>query len=140
MRGSCQYFAIVGLSDMRVLFTALVLVAVASTGAAQSHGHGLTDDMPTPSIGLPLPHIGLPLAPMGLPLPTMGVPPSRLELSTQRLGRLDRLQPPQRFDQSEASYQDKEAVAVGYAAGKGTRPRPFQRPVHSVWGTDHVGG
>ena len=36
MRGSCQYFAIVGLSDMRVLFTALVLVAVASTGAARA--------------------------------------------------------------------------------------------------------
>ena len=44
------------------------------------------------------------------------------------------------FDQSQAAYQDKEAVAVGYAAGKGTRPRPFQCPVHSVLGTDHVGG
>ena len=104
---------------MRVLFTALVLVAVASTGAAQSHRHGLTDDMPTPSIGLPLPHIGLPLAPMGLPLPTMGVPPSRLELSTQQLGRLDRLQPPQRFDQSEAS--------------KSSRARRFDRPAAVVY-------
>jgi hypothetical protein len=61
---------------MRFVFAALVLVAAASTAAAQSRG-GLTDDMPTPSIGLPLPHIGLPLPPMGLPLPPMGLPPER---------------------------------------------------------------
>ena len=43
-------------------------------------------------------------------------------------------------DKIQAAHQDKQAVAIGYAAGKGTRPRLFQRPVHSVLGTDHVGG
>jgi hypothetical protein len=103
---------------MRVLFSALVLVAVAATAAAQSHGHGLTDDMPTPSIGLPLPHIGLPLAPMGLPLPTMGLPPSRLEQSSRRL-QSDRFQPTQRFDRS--------------AASKPSSARRFDRPAAVVY-------
>src|SRR5262245_32046833 len=63
-----------GLSHMRIVGIALVLVAAASTAAAQSRG-GLTNDMPTPSIGLPLPHIGLPLPSMGLPPLPMGLPP-----------------------------------------------------------------
>jgi len=88
---------------MPILFTVLVLLASAATAAAQSHGHGLTDDMPTPSIGLPLPHIGLPLPPMGLPLPTMGLPPSRLAQPPQRLDRSERLQQPGRFESSERS-------------------------------------
>ena len=99
---------------MRVLFTALVLVSVASTATAQSHGHGLTDDMPMPSIGLPLPHIGLPLPPMGLPVPTTGLPHSRVEQSTRRLDRSDRFQPTQRFDRFELS--------------KSSRARRFDRP------------
>jgi hypothetical protein len=106
------------LSDMRVLFTALVLLAAAST-AAQSHGHGLTDDMPTPSIGLPLPHIGLPLSPIGLPLQTLGLPPSGLAQPVQRLDRPTRLGRPERFGQSERS--------------KVSGPTRFQRPASIVY-------
>src|SRR5262245_50110157 len=65
-----------GLSHMRIAFAALVLVVAASAASAQSRD-GLTNAMPTPSIGLPLPHIGLPLPPLGLPLPPMGLPPER---------------------------------------------------------------
>jgi hypothetical protein len=83
---------------MRIGFTLLAVVLGASTAAAQSHG-GLTDDMPTPSIGLPLPHIGLPLPPMGLPLPPMGLPPAPSRPSD----RSSILQRPERFERSERS-------------------------------------
>ena len=89
---------------MRITIVTLLVIGAASAGAAQSHG-GLTDDMPTPSIGLPLPHIGLPLPPMGLPLPPMGLPPERsrpLERTNilQRPERSERLPRSERFNRS----------------------------------------
>jgi hypothetical protein len=93
---------------MRAVFMALVLVGAASIAAAQSRG-GLTNDMPTPSIGLPLPHIGLPLPPMGLPLPPMGLPPANARpfdrdrfdrtsiLGPQQSGRAERVERGERF-------------------------------------------
>lgn len=89
---------------MRIAFIALMLLGVASAAAAQSRG-GLTDDMPTPSIGLPLPHIGLPLPPMGLPLPQMGLPPERSRPSdrTSILQGLERPARPARSERPNAS-------------------------------------
>ena len=93
---------------MRVGFAVLALFVGASTAAAQSRG-GLTDDMPTPSIGLPLPHIGLPLPPMGLPLPPMGLPPERSRPSDrvnilQGPARPERSARSERFERSERSH------------------------------------
>jgi len=87
---------------MRTVFAAVVFVVAASTAAAQSRG-GLTDDMPTPSIGLPLPHIGLPLPPMGLPLPPMGLPPERSRPfdRTDTLGQSERSNILERSERSE---------------------------------------
>jgi PEGA domain-containing protein len=104
---------------MRVLFTAFVLLGAAATAAAQSHGHGLTDDMPTPSIGLPLPHIGLPLPSMGLPPATMGLPPSHLAQPSARFDRTERVGQLGRFEQSERPK-----------LSGGTR---FQRPASIVY-------
>jgi len=89
---------------MRTVFAAVVLVVAASTAGAQSRG-GLTDDMPTPSIGLPLPHIGLPLPPMGLPLPPMGLPPERSHPfdRTNILERSERSERSERAERSERS-------------------------------------
>ena len=82
---------------MRAALLALLLVGIAATAAGQSHGSGLTDDMPTPSIGLPLPHIGLPLPTIGLPLPSMGLPPER----TGRPERSERSERSERLNRSE---------------------------------------
>ena len=79
---------------MRVLVAALALLAAASAAAAQSRGHGLTDEMPTPSIGLPLPQIGLPLPSIGLPLEPMGLPPARR-------AQPEPFQPPRRFERPD---------------------------------------
>ena len=93
---------------MRLLFAALALIGTASAAAAQSHGGGLTDDMPTPSIGLPLPHIGLPLPPMGLPLPPMGLPPERSRPSE----RTNVLKHPQRSERPERSERSVPASII----------------------------
>jgi hypothetical protein len=103
---------------MRIVFAALVLVAAASTAAAQSRG-GLTDDMPTPSIGLPLPHIGLPLPPMGLPLPPMGLPPERSRPFDrtnilERPERSERLERPERFQRSERFNRPASIIFFGW--------------------------
>src|SRR5262249_44571778 len=107
--------------DMRIVFAALVLVAAASAAAAQSRG-GLTNDMPTPSIGLPLPHIGLPLPPMGLPLPPMGLPPERSRPSDRTsilersglLGRSERSERPERFERSERFNRPASIILFGW--------------------------
>ncbi len=101
---------------MRVVFVALVLVGAASAAAAQSRG-GLTNDMPTPSIGLPLPHIGLPLPPMGLPLPQMGLPPER----SQPLDRVDRAERSERTSILERSERIERPERI-------QRSRRFERP------------
>jgi hypothetical protein len=100
---------------MRIPFIALVLLGVASAAAAQSHG-GLTDDMPTPSIGLPLPHIGLPLPPMGLPLPPMGLPPERSRPSdrTSILRGLERPERSERLERSERSNHPASIIFFGW--------------------------
>src|SRR4026208_1196086 len=103
---------------MRAVFMALVLVGAASAAAAQSRG-GLTDDMPTPSIGLPLPHIGLPLPPMGLPLPPMGLPPERSRPFDrtnilERPERSERLERPERFQRSERFNRPASIIFFGW--------------------------
>jgi len=104
---------------MRAVFIALVLAATASAAAAQSRG-GLTNDMPTPSIGLPLPHIGLPLPPMGLPLPTMGLPPENARpFDRTRSERTNILEPqrparPERIDRSERFRRPASIVLFGW--------------------------
>jgi len=90
---------------MRVVLAALVLVTAAAVAAAQSRG-GLTNDMPTPSIGLPLPHIGLPLPPMGLPLPPMGLPPERSQ-PFDRTNILERSERPNVLERSERSERSE---------------------------------
>ena len=104
---------------MRVVGIALVLVAAASAAAAQSRG-GLTNDMPTPSIGLPLPHIGLPLPPIGLPLPPMGLPPENARpFDRQQSERTNilRPQPPdrsERIDRSERFHRPASIIFFGW--------------------------
>jgi hypothetical protein len=109
---------------MRVAFAALVLLVAASAAAAQSRG-GLTNDMPTPSIGLPLPHIGLPLPPMGLPLPPMGLPPEHsrpfdrtniLERSerSERSGRSGRSERLERSERSARFNRPASIVLFGW--------------------------
>ena len=104
---------------MRAVFMALVLVGAASAAAAQSRG-GLTNDMPTPSIGLPLPHIGLPLSPMGLPLPPMGLPPENARPfdrgRTERTNILERerLERSERFERSERVHRPAPIVLFGW--------------------------
>lgn len=110
---------------MRAVLMALVLVGAASAAAAQSRG-GLTNDMPTPTIGLPLPHIGLPLPPMGLPLPAMGLPPEnarpfdrgRFErtniLERERLDRSERFERPERFERTEGVHRPASIVLFGW--------------------------
>jgi len=68
---------------MRTILTAVLLVALSGSVAAQSHmdGDRHTDEAWRPSIGLPLPPIGLPLPSIGLPLPAIGLPPERIERS-----------------------------------------------------------
>ena len=107
---------------MRVVVIALVLAGAASAAAAQSRG-GLTNDMPTPSIGLPLPHIGLPLPSMGLPLPPMGLPPDNARpfdrgrterfnvLQGERRERSERFE---RFERSERVHQPASLVFLGW--------------------------
>jgi len=99
---------------MRIVGIALVLVAAASTAAAQSRG-GLTNDMPTPSIGLPLPHIGLPLPSMGLPLPPMGLPPAR-PFDRQRSERTNILRPQraERIERSERFHRPASIIFLGW--------------------------
>jgi hypothetical protein len=104
---------------MRAVFMALVLVGAASAAAAQSRG-GLTNDMPTPSIGLPLPHLGLPLPPMGLPLPPMGLPPDNArpfdrERSerTSILGR-ERPERSERIERSERFHRPASIIFFGW--------------------------
>jgi hypothetical protein len=99
---------------MRIVGIALVLVAAASTAAAQSRG-GLTNDMPTPSIGLPLPHIGLPLPSMGLPLPPMGLPPAR-PFDRQRSERTNILRPQraERLERSERFHRPASIIFFGW--------------------------
>jgi len=98
---------------------AFVLAATASAAAAQSRG-GLTDDMPTPSIGLPLPHIGLPLPPMGLPLPPMGLPPENARpFDRTRSERPNILEPqrparPERIDRSDRVHRPASIVLLGW--------------------------
>jgi hypothetical protein len=98
---------------MRLLLAVFVLLGVAAAAAAQSHGHGLTDEMPIPSIGLPLPQIGLPLAPIGLPLPPMGLPPSRLT-APERLGRSQRFERPERSERSHRVERPGSFVFFGW--------------------------
>jgi len=101
---------------MRIIGIALVLVAAASTVAAQSRG-GLTNDMPTPSIGLPLPHIGLPLPSMGLPLPPMGLPPDNARpFDRQQSERTNILRPQRagRIERSERSYRPASIIFFGW--------------------------
>jgi hypothetical protein len=101
---------------MRALFIALVLVGAASAAAAQSRG-GLTNDMPTPSIGLPLPHIGLPLPPMGLP-PDNARPFDRGRVErTNILERSERSEPfahSERFDRSGRVHRPASIVLFGW--------------------------
>src|SRR5262249_46357114 len=109
---------------MRAVFVALVLAGAASAAAAQSRG-GLTDDMPTPSIGLPLPHIGLPLPPMGLPLPSMGLPPDNARpldrgrserniLQRERVERSERIEQPDRFNRSDRFQRPASIILFGW--------------------------
>jgi len=104
---------------MRAVLIALVLAATASAAAAQSRG-GLTNDMPTPSIGLPLPHIGLPLPPMGLPLPPMGLPPENARpFDRTRSERTNILEPArparaERTDRSDRFHQPASIVFLGW--------------------------
>lgn len=103
---------------MRNAFIALVLLGGASAAAAQSHA-GLTDDMPTPSIGLPLPHIGLPLPPMGLPLPPMGLPPERSRPSDrtsilERPAQAERSRRPERSERSERFNRAPSIIFFGW--------------------------
>ena len=104
---------------MRAVLLALVLAATASAAAAQSRG-GLTNDMPTPSIGLPLPHIGLPLPPMGLPLPPMGLPPENARpFDRTRSERTNILEPArpargERTDRSDRFHQPASIVFLGW--------------------------
>src|SRR4030095_9882302 len=104
---------------MRVVLAALVLVTAASVAAAQSRG-GLTNDMPTPSIGLPLPHIRLPLPPMGLPLPPMGVPPDNARPfdrgRSERpniLERSERSERSERLERSERVHRPASIIFLG---------------------------
>ncbi|HEU5259617.1 MAG TPA: hypothetical protein VFU28_26705 [Vicinamibacterales bacterium] len=104
---------------MRAVLIALVLAVTASAAAAQSRG-SLTNDMPTPSIGLPLPHIGLPLPPMGLPLPTMGLPPENARpFDRARSERTNILEPrrparAERTDRSDRFHQPASIVFLGW--------------------------
>src|SRR6185503_3533277 len=118
--GDCHYRILPvlrysGLSHMRIVLAAIVLVAAASTAAAQSRG-GLTEDMPTPSIGLPLPHIGLPLPPMGLPLPPMGLPPERSRSldRTSILERSGRSERPERSERLERIHRPASIIFFGW--------------------------
>src|SRR5215510_9700047 len=95
---------------MRAVLIALVLAATASAAAAQSRG-GLTNDMPTPSIGLPLPHIGLPLPPMGLPLPPMGLPPENARPFDRGRSEPTNILGPQR---SERVHRPASIVFLGW--------------------------
>jgi len=102
---------------MRAVFMALVLVGAASAAAAQSRG-GLTNDMPTPSIGLPLPHIGLPLPPMGLPLPPMGLPPDNARPfdrgRSERTNILERSERSERIERSERVHRPASIIFLGW--------------------------
>src|SRR4030095_12147613 len=104
---------------MRVVLAALVLVTAASVAAAQSRG-GLTNDMPTPSIGLPLPHIGLPLPPMGLPLPPMGLPPDnvrpfdRQQSERTDILRRERAERSERIERSERFHRPASIIFFGW--------------------------
>jgi hypothetical protein len=110
---------------MRAVFMALVLVGAASAAAAQSRG-GLTNDMPTPSIGLPLPHIGLPLPPMGLPPSPMGSPPDNARpfdrgrsertniLERERIDRSGRIEQPGRFSRSDRFQRPAPIILLGW--------------------------
>jgi hypothetical protein len=94
---------------MRVLVAALALLAAASAAAAQSRGHGLTDEMPTPSIGLPLPQIGLPLPSIGLPLEPMGLPPARSRTQPEQFHSPARFERPDPFDRSRRSERPERS-------------------------------
>ena len=104
---------------MRAVFMAVVLVGVASAAAAQSRG-GLTNDMPTPSIGFALPHIGLPLPPMGLLLPPMGLPPENAPpFDRGRSERTNILGPqrsvrPERVERGERFHRPASIVFLGW--------------------------
>jgi hypothetical protein len=104
---------------MRIVFATFVVFVMASAAAAQSRG-GLTNDMPTPSIGLPLPHIGLPLPPMGLPLPPMGLPPERSRpldrTSILERSGLERSQRPERLERSERFNRPASIIFFGWPA------------------------
>jgi hypothetical protein len=99
---------------MRTTVITLVLLGIAATAAAQSRERGLTDDMPTPSIGLPLPHIGLPLPTIGLPLPQMGLPPERFQ-RRERPDPFDRTQRRERPGRSESSEGSGQSQRGGSA-------------------------
>jgi len=139
---------------MRAVFMALVLVGAASAAAAQSRG-GLTNDMPTPSIGLPLPHIGLPLPPMGLPLPPMGLPPATARpFDRGRSERTDILQRERsgRFERSERFervHRPASIIVLGwpylpqapYPYGESPGPIPqAANPIGYVYLNLHSGG
>jgi hypothetical protein len=104
---------------MRTICIALVLVVAASAAAAQSRG-GLTNDMPTPSIGLPLPHIGLPLPPLGLPLPPMGLPPDnvrpfdRQQSERTNILRPERAERSERIERSERFHRPASIIFFGW--------------------------
>jgi hypothetical protein len=94
---------------MRAICIALVLVVAASAAAAQSRG-GLTNDMPTPSIGLPLPHIGLPLPPMGLP------PDNARPFDRQQSERTNILRPERskRIERAERFHRPASIIFFGW--------------------------
>src|SRR5262245_1437250 len=101
---------------MRIVGIALVLVAAASTAGAHPVG-GLTNDMPTPSIGLPLPHIGLPLPSMGLPPPPMGLPPDNARpFDRQQSERTNILRPQraERIERSERFHRPASIIFFGW--------------------------
>ena len=60
---------------MRLLSTAILVLALPAGAAAQSSVSALASLPPLPPIGLPLPAITSPLAPIGLPLSSIGVAP-----------------------------------------------------------------
>jgi len=107
---------------MRVLVAAFAVIAAATAAAAQTRGKGLTDEMPTPSIGLPLPQIGLPLPSLGLPLEPMGLPPARRAQPEQsepngRLARpdpFDRSRRPERSERRRSERSERSIVVFGW--------------------------
>jgi hypothetical protein len=60
---------------MRLLSTAILVLALSAGAAAQSSVSALASWPPLPPIGLPLPSITSPLAPIGFPLSSIGVAP-----------------------------------------------------------------